>query len=82
MRNMCMTMLTGEHYAECLDRAAKILGGHRQVQLEYPSNWDLWYFPEDKAYLVNLFVPDPNYIFESHCEDATTGYKKLLSKTG
>ena len=43
-----MTMLTGEHYAECLDRAAKILGGHRQVQLEYPSNWDLWYFPEDK----------------------------------
>lgn len=55
--------------SQSLDRAAKILGGCRKQLLESDPDWDVWYFPKDKAYIINLFVPDPAYIFKSRIGD-------------
>jgi hypothetical protein len=58
-----------------LDRAAKCLGGYREQVLNYASGWDNWYFPENKFYLLTLFVTYSKMILETRCEDARYGYK-------
>lgn len=58
-----------------LDRAARVLNGYREQTLDYQSSWDSWYFPEDKMYLLSLFVSNPQTVFEARSEDARYGYK-------
>ena len=58
-----------------LDRAAKSLGGYREQVLDYNSTWDNWFFPEEKYYLLTLFISDSKIIFKSITEDARHGYK-------
>lgn len=49
-----------------LDQAVKMLRGYRDLCLEYPSWWDSWFVPEDKEYLLKLFLSRPQDIWTPH----------------
>ena len=75
IRTLCSNTQDALRTALELDRAVKALGGYRSQVLNYKSTWDNWFFPEEKYYLLTLFITDSNIIFNSRTEDARYGYK-------
>jgi hypothetical protein len=70
IKNICMNVDDANEYAEALDRASRAFNGYREILLDDgESNWDSWYFPDDRVDLLSLFVKDTTYLCQKR-----TGY--------
>jgi hypothetical protein len=57
LRALCLT--NGRLSRKELDRAVKFCGGRKEVTLDEPSDWDVWYVPEDKECYIPMFLSHP-----------------------
>jgi hypothetical protein len=64
IRVMCC--MNPDNTCEELDRAVAALNGQREIVLGYPSWWDSWFFSDDAATYVSLFLSRPQDIYYPH----------------